>query len=59
MDVASVGWVGIVWFCIDMVHTQNKICRMDVHYHLNGTHFVWNDRKAASNRSKHDGVSFE
>lgn len=32
---------------------------MDVHYHLNGTDFVWNERKAASNRHKHDGVTFE
>lgn len=32
---------------------------MDVHYHFNGTDFVWNERKAASNRHKHDGVTFE
>jgi uncharacterized DUF497 family protein len=32
---------------------------MDVKYHLNGTDFVWNDRKAAGNPGKHDGVAFE
>ena len=32
---------------------------MDVRFHLNGTDFVWDARKAASNRSKHDGVTFE
>ena len=32
---------------------------MDIRFHLNGTDFVWDDRKAASNRSKHDGVTFE
>ncbi|NBT54242.1 MAG: BrnT family toxin [Betaproteobacteria bacterium] len=31
---------------------------MDVTHHLNGTDFVWNDRKAASNPGKHDGVTF-
>ena len=32
---------------------------MDIHYELNGLSFVWNAAKAASNRKKHDGVSFE
>lgn len=32
---------------------------MDIHYHLSGTDFVWDERKAASNRMKHDGVTFE
>ena len=32
---------------------------MDIHYRLNGTDFVWDERKAASNRHKHDGVTFE
>lgn len=32
---------------------------MDIHYHLHGTDFVWDERKAASNRHKHDGVTFE
>lgn len=32
---------------------------MDTHYELNGTHFIWDARKAASNRAKHDGISFE
>jgi len=32
---------------------------MDIHYELNGTTFVWNARKAASNHGKHDGVTFE
>ena len=32
---------------------------MDIHYELNGLSFVWDDRKAASNPSKHDGVTFE
>ncbi len=32
---------------------------MDVHFHLNGTDFVWNARKAAANPGKHDGVRFE
>lgn len=31
---------------------------MDIHHHLNGTDFVWNDRKAARNPGKHDGVTF-
>ncbi|MDQ5886935.1 MAG: uncharacterized protein QG667_221, partial [Pseudomonadota bacterium] len=32
---------------------------MDIHYELNGLSFVWNAAKAANNRKKHDGVSFE
>jgi uncharacterized DUF497 family protein len=32
---------------------------MDIHYNLNGVDFVWNDRKAINNKSKHEGVSFE
>lgn len=32
---------------------------MEVKHHVNGTDFVWNDRKAANNPSKHDGVTFE
>jgi uncharacterized DUF497 family protein len=32
---------------------------MDIHFEKNGVLFVWNDRKAASNPLKHDGVTFE
>jgi len=32
---------------------------MDIHYEFNGMAFVWNDRKAAANRGKHDGITFE
>lgn len=32
---------------------------MDIHYHFNGCDFVWNQRKAATNALKHDGVTFE
>lgn len=32
---------------------------MDIHYELNGTTFVWNAKKAAGNRAKHDGITFE
>lgn len=32
---------------------------MDIHYHFNGCDFVWNQRKAAANALKHDGVTFE
>lgn len=32
---------------------------MDIHFEKNGVLFVWNDRKAASNQSKHVGVTFE
>jgi uncharacterized DUF497 family protein len=31
---------------------------MDIHFTTNNTDFVWNERKAASNQSKH-GISFE
>ena len=31
---------------------------MDVTHHLNGSDFVWNDRKAANNPGKHYGVTF-
>lgn len=32
---------------------------MDIHFEKNGVLFVWNDRKAASNPLKHDGVTFK
>jgi uncharacterized protein len=32
---------------------------MDINYELNGTHFVWHAKKAASNPVKHDGITFE
>ena len=32
---------------------------MDIHFQLNGSDFVWNARKAASNPGKHDGITFE
>lgn len=32
---------------------------MDTRHELNGTHFVWNARKAAANPAKHDGITFE
>jgi len=32
---------------------------MDVRFTLNGTPFVWDERKANSNLAKHGGVSFE
>lgn len=32
---------------------------MDLTYKLNGTNFVWNDRKAAGNPGKHDSITFE
>jgi uncharacterized DUF497 family protein len=32
---------------------------MDIHYSLNGTDFVWDGIKAASNVMKHSGVTFE
>ena len=32
---------------------------MEIHYTLQGTSFVWNEKKAATNLSKHNGVSFE
>lgn len=31
---------------------------MDIHFTTNNTDFIWNDRKAAGNKSKH-GISFE
>lgn len=35
------------------------MARMDVWFHLQGTDFVWDARKAAANPRKHDGVTFE
>ena len=32
---------------------------MDIHYELNGTHFVWNAKKAVANHDKHGGIRFE
>lgn len=32
---------------------------MDIRYEKNGVSFVWNDRKAAANPRKHDGITFE
>lgn len=32
---------------------------MDIYFTLDGTDFVWDDIKAASNLVKHDGISFE
>jgi uncharacterized protein len=32
---------------------------MDVYFVLNGITFVWNDEKAQSNPSKHDGITFQ
>ena len=32
---------------------------MDIHFNLDGTDFMWDDIKAASNLVKHDGISFE
>lgn len=32
---------------------------MDIHFEKNAVLFVWNDRKAAGNPRKHDGVTFE
>jgi len=32
---------------------------MDVHFEKNGVSFVWNDRKAAANPTKHEGITFE
>ncbi len=32
---------------------------MDIRFKSNGVEFVWNDRKAASNPRKHDGITFE
>ncbi|MDD5296403.1 MAG: BrnT family toxin [Rhodocyclaceae bacterium] len=32
---------------------------MDIRFELNGAAFVWNERKAAANPGKHDGITFE
>ncbi len=32
---------------------------MDIHFQKNGVTFVWNDRKAAANSNKHDGITLE
>jgi uncharacterized DUF497 family protein len=32
---------------------------MDVYFVLNGITFVWNEEKARSNPTKHDGVTFQ
>ena len=32
---------------------------MDIHFEKNGVAFVWDDRKAAANPKKHEGVTFE
>ncbi|MGG6265111.1 BrnT family toxin [Leptolyngbya sp. AN03gr2] len=32
---------------------------MDMFFVLNGITFVWNDEKARSNASKHDGITFQ
>jgi uncharacterized protein len=32
---------------------------MDVYFVLNGITFVWNDEKAQSNPSKHNGITFQ
>lgn len=32
---------------------------MDIHFEHNGVSFVWNARKAALNKNKHDGITFE
>lgn len=32
---------------------------MDVRFEKNGVSFVWNDRKAAANPTKHEGITFE
>ena len=44
---------------IDNVNLCPMLTIMDIHYELNGLSFVWDDRKAASNPRKHDGVTFE
>lgn len=43
---------------LDKVHTQAYDLHMDIYYENNGDVFVWNDKKAASNFSRH-GVTFE
>lgn len=32
---------------------------MDIHFEINDVLFVWNDRKAAVNKRKHEGITFE
>jgi len=32
---------------------------VDIHYKLNGSDFVWDAKKAATNAVKHDGITFE
>jgi uncharacterized protein len=32
---------------------------MDIHYELDGTSFIWNDKKAFGNPKLHDGITFE
>jgi uncharacterized protein len=32
---------------------------MDIHFEHNGVSFVWNAKKAALNKYKHDGITFE
>lgn len=32
---------------------------MDVSFDLNGLSFAWDTRKAAANRVKHEGITFE
>ncbi len=32
---------------------------MDIRFEKNGIAFTWNDRKAAANPKKHDGITFE
>lgn len=32
---------------------------MDIRFEKNGITFTWNDRKAAANPKKHDGITFE
>jgi len=47
------------FICIDKVNTCKYHQKMDIHFTLDGTDFVWDDTKAASNLVKHDGISFE
>jgi uncharacterized DUF497 family protein len=44
---------------IAFVNTLAHHVRVDVHYELNGTTFVWDDEKARANITKHDGIAFE
>jgi len=32
---------------------------VDIHFELNGTSFIWNAKKAATNPVNHDGIHFE